>query len=693
MRKSNLPLQVSVNATSESVDLSNEKNEEDAEDELALTEDNDIHLCVLHRNSKLACAYYDAIKHSLFTLADVNESVQFELVELLINELRPRAIITSARTDANFINFLKIKCKYDLHDSGDRTTDTTLIDDHNDDDDDDEENAEDEQEARSSRRRSSGVTRQYKAKSEKINLVRLIANDFHYDSAKRRIMQLDGLELMPEAMSESERIVYFSGLFDFDAKLMIGATGALLKYMERAASSGLGAGGEGDDLFAAANTELSAFRIDSVRPVRLGHLMLIDQHALQSLQIFSGVDLACAHKLTETLAATRFRTSFNPSSLANDCAHTNNNNKNGETSSAIVTLYGLYSSRIQTKIGLAKLRSYMMQPTRDPHVLAKRHRLVDYFVHETRHKAAEMTKSVRQQLRRCKFIGRTLKRMRITRCSLAEWKRLYKTTRAFCRLAQLAKQIAADTCPYIDESGVNARAAAAAADLSFNPPESSITAAATTTTYQRGQRTSASATASSSSLLDAHLFARLITRDYTAKFNYLSELYERVMDVAGSDEARRCRVNVHVSYELDAKREQFAALPEYLSRIAQEELDARGHETLGDCSIIYFPQLGFLIVIKRETILQATMSDEDDVADNAHAPNYSEEQEGDMDAVTSHRLERARAHFEAAHGFEFSFRSNNQLYFKSERMRQLDAEFGDMFSEINDMVSIFAFVC
>jgi DNA mismatch repair ATPase MutS len=147
----------------------------------------------------------------------------------------------------------------------------------------------------------------------------------------------------------------------------------------------------------------------------MNKMLLLDAGSYKSLQIFSNVDFVCPNRLTETLDANSFRTSFDDKF----------NN----------TLYSLYSTRIQTKMGIAKLRSFMMKPTRDLDVLNKRHQVIGFFC-EVRNK--EICDLMIKTLKKCKFISQILKRMRITRCRLNEWKRLYNTTQAFLKITQLA---------------------------------------------------------------------------------------------------------------------------------------------------------------------------------------------------------------------------------------------------------------
>lgn len=99
-----------------------------------------------------------------------------------------------------------------------------------------------------------------------------------------------------------------------------------------------------------------------------------------------------------------------------------------------ITLYGLFLSKMQTKIGVSKLRSFLMKPTRDQNILNERHRVIDAF---NSNQNQELTTQLRKSLKKCKFIDSVLKRMKLTRIKWKEWKRLYKTTNALLRIFEL----------------------------------------------------------------------------------------------------------------------------------------------------------------------------------------------------------------------------------------------------------------
>ncbi len=186
--------------------------------------------------------------------------------------------------------------------------------------------------------------------------------------------------------------------FDFDSKLAIRSIGGLIKYFQR--------------------FEDDEFEIRFIKPLSLDKILLLDSNSFKALQIFNAVDFSCAYRQSNIMSSNTFRTALTNKSL-------NNGN---------ITLYGLFLSKMQTKIGVSKLRSFLMRPTRDPNILTERHRVIAAFNSNQNY---EFTNQLRKALKKCKFINSILKRMKLTRIKWKEWKRLYKTTIALLQIYEL----------------------------------------------------------------------------------------------------------------------------------------------------------------------------------------------------------------------------------------------------------------
>ncbi len=293
-------------------------------------------LCLLYQNNKLACAFFDFTKKCLFYLNDLPETTKFELTDLIIEDTWPFNVITSAKGDTKFIEFLKNKCKS-----------TELM------------NNQEE--------------------LEKRVFLLMPYNDFNYEISKSRIFQISSLEGMPkEGLEEADKHIFFSCLFNFESQLAVRSIGALLKFLDKQTIA--------HDIV----TNASVVPICSVRPLELDQICFLDSETLKSLQIFNDIDYSYAYRHSPS------RTSLN--------------NKLDMSS---LTLYGLYLSKMHTKVGIGKLRSFLMKPTRNWDMLKERHRVIDFFADSHNN---ELVGLVTAALKKCKFVESILKRMKETRC-------------------------------------------------------------------------------------------------------------------------------------------------------------------------------------------------------------------------------------------------------------------------------------
>jgi DNA mismatch repair ATPase MutS len=232
------------------------------------------------------------------------------------------------------------------------------------------------------------ITEKYQKRKIPIEFVMTLKNDFQFDSSIVRINEIKSLLNMPENITEMEKNMFLSSLFDFESKFMIQSVGGLLSYLDR------------KKINFQIDYNLSQTPILSVSKINLDKILLLDSNTFKSLDIFKTVDLNCALRQHDMKKSTSFRTNLYDKSID--------------------TLYGLYSSKILTKIGIKKLRSFMLKPIRDTEVLNERHRFVDFFL---KSENSEITKMLRLALKKCKFINNILRDMRIAKCNITEWKR------------------------------------------------------------------------------------------------------------------------------------------------------------------------------------------------------------------------------------------------------------------------------
>jgi DNA mismatch repair ATPase MutS len=335
-------------------------------------------MCMIYQSRRFACALYDFNSKSVSYLPDFEDDGSFSLANLLISDMQPDTVITCTKSEGEFIKYLKIKCKYNN------------LEDNNPD----------------FLHRDANRANQDKVQQHAIKFVMMANCDFSYECACELIYGIDSLEDMHgHVIRGHERSLYFKNLLNFDSKQMIRCLGALLKHLERSES-------HDDSLNGLASPILN------IKPIKLDNLLTIDQNTYKSLQIFTDVDLSYANRQVMPEYAGHFRTTLNYKM---------------NTSS---TLYSLYLSKVHTKAGTQKLRSFMLRPTREPGVISERHAVIEFFMDKRNQRGVELFS---KELKRCKFITALFKKMRISTCNLNEWKKLYNTTAALCDIAVLGR--------------------------------------------------------------------------------------------------------------------------------------------------------------------------------------------------------------------------------------------------------------
>jgi hypothetical protein len=116
----------------------------------------------------------------------------FELTSLVMNDLNPKKIITSAKSDLNFINFLKKKCKIF----------NETIDLNNDNDNDASELEEENQQNDS----NSEVEEDFQENSNQSGTQFFLStsNDYMYETSKEIINEINTLENMPQFINVAD---------------------------------------------------------------------------------------------------------------------------------------------------------------------------------------------------------------------------------------------------------------------------------------------------------------------------------------------------------------------------------------------------------------------------------------------------------------------------------------------------------
>ncbi|XP_018416134.1 PREDICTED: mutS protein homolog 5 [Nanorana parkeri] len=143
----------------------------------------EIYLGVLWQSGQLAAAYYNSGDCSIHFMTDTPDTEHLQVLSRVISDLQPKCIVTSAKQDPNFSEFLQ-----------------TL-------------NGE-----------ANGRL--------KVEIFLFPRMDFALPICKQRILT-SNFSLLPSNLSESEKILHLSSIIPFDCPLMICALGGLLKFIDR----------------------------------------------------------------------------------------------------------------------------------------------------------------------------------------------------------------------------------------------------------------------------------------------------------------------------------------------------------------------------------------------------------------------------------------------------------------------------
>ena len=170
-------------------------------------DDQNIYLSVLWYSGCLGSAYYDGETAMLHFLLETMEMPPFNSMCNLIEELKPVAIITSAKQDTKFLNALQsFQLCQNSSTMSDYNSDNVSIENSN---------------------SESDLTR-----TNSFSLEMLSSAEFDYTRSKHRILSVD-LPGIPEYYTHGERSMHLSSLVPFDSVSTIRAAGGLLRYLEK----------------------------------------------------------------------------------------------------------------------------------------------------------------------------------------------------------------------------------------------------------------------------------------------------------------------------------------------------------------------------------------------------------------------------------------------------------------------------
>ncbi|BGP33912.1 hypothetical protein JCM10296v2_005721 [Rhodotorula toruloides] len=508
-------------------------------------------LAITAAKSKVACCYFDPASDKIYFLEDQQDSSEWDLTALVIEQLAPKFVLTCANADADFLQAVEEKLSSLAPDS---STASSL--------------GPDGMPVRIEYR----PNRDFYAGSGKNALYRVHvteggwyapaeeeavgsdsdsmhdqqdssdfafgdAYDFGRPRAKRRKVahnQDDG----DRARRNSElRIETF--LSNLNAcPLTLGCAGALLGYIIR---QGTEAGELENDLFEVSGLEL----------MRLDKVMHINSDALTSLQIFCEESHASAHSRST---------------------------KEG------LSLFGIVNIA-HTPLGCALMRQWFLRPSLELEVIESRQAAVECFLRESNQHIVD---AICKHLRNVKNTPRQLKALASGKSTIKEWQALIY---AAIMIRDAASQL-------VHKNGVEVIDKLAAA-------------------YDVAQ---------------------------------IKEIADMINDIIDWEESARQKgkvcVRPGVDATLDELRRKYNGLGFLLSKVAVEISQEVPPGLADELSVVYFPQLGYLITIAYEP----------EVTD---AGKYGQ------------------------FGWDFQFVTEMQAYFKNDKCRDMDRHLGDLQSFIS----------
>lgn len=91
------------------------------------------------------------------------------------------------------------------------------------------------------------------------------------------------------------------------------------------------------------------------------------------------------------------------------------------------------------------------------------------------------------------------------------------------------------------------------------------------------------------------LLTKILDKEFSDRFETLNTFLTSTIDFKESIRNKFVVVNTSTSNMLHEKRNFFAVLPEFLTAVAQEEVQKL---RLARCSMVYLPMFGFLIKVR-----------------------------------------------------------------------------------------------
>ncbi|TFY80471.1 hypothetical protein EWM64_g3537 [Hericium alpestre] len=151
-------------------------------------------------------------------------------------------------------------------------------------------------------------------------------------------------------------------------------------------------------------------------------------------------------------------------------------------------------------------------------------------------------------------------------------------------------------------------------------------------------------------------------------FKEVGAMINDTVDWDDSDHAGRICVRPHIDEELDNRKHIYHSIDVVLSKVAEEIAESVPADYAMSLNVVYFPQLGNIILV---------------VTFN-RTPSHIEDHEGFLVCVPMLEEWKSDEGIQVFAGWTFQFSSEEHVYFKSEKMHDLDRHIGDIYTSIVD---------
>ncbi|KAF7288536.1 DNA mismatch repair protein 5 [Mycena chlorophos] len=329
--------------------------------------DDKVCLAAFSQHGRIACAYYDPVKCTLYVLEDTQDTRHFELAAMLLEQVHPDVVITSSRSDDDFLDLARAHM--------DASGGVFQIRPHK------------EFIPAKGRERLLSLRLLSELPSTDVDLPVSSEVDTSlsgsgqgsrnaYDFMRRRQAETGG-DPLAKRWNASIRLSNFTAADS--SPLCIASIGALLDYLVRQAV---------DDL---ENDGIAGLQVRAIEAISLEQYMHINADALFSLQVFENESHAAVHS---------------------------DRTKEG------LSLFGTLNNT-HTTLGRALLRTWLLRPSLSLSVIKARHDAVECFMSSENLVPAS---AIEGHLKGIKNVPRILEIMRSGKAKMRDWQGLVKFT-------------------------------------------------------------------------------------------------------------------------------------------------------------------------------------------------------------------------------------------------------------------------